>query len=391
MYLHSHICRSTDKRNRLERTLRLSRNTAADGTDAPTVLSSQQGMARTSYSLCSNAQFLARDLPATRTQALAALTQTTSFLDDLERLQPARFFSLLKERVALEPRTGKCDAIFITSVSLGNSPGELNAKEYLMESGLIKQPNFTPPKSQSVENVQVTDAEVFSSSSHLSPTAASRQGQPNLPMVLSSQQKKILKNPLRFSCTESNSASALPTPTPECSAPFDPNAVSLSGFVAEYKKWNDDETKALHQERTYLVSLVTYLAALGIKGFGVFGLITSGQVGGILMAWQSKIDDVRAFVPFILCCHLIVYSRSQQIYIIERNIRTFDLSSPIQTFQFASFLIRLREHTETLKELFNDKAAEIWKKAENGELPKWTKEAQTEMKIVPVTVVEGHK
>jgi len=389
VYLHSHIRRSTDKCDRLERTLRLSRNTAADGTDAPAVLLSQRGMAQTSFFLCNNALSLAWDPPATRTQAVAALNQTTSFAGDLETLQPASFFSLLKERVALEPRTGKCDAIFMTSVSLGDSPGEL--KEYLMESGLVKQPNFTPPKSQSVENVQITDAEVFSSSSHLSPTTASGQGHPDLPTVLSSQQKKILKNPLRFSCTESNSASALPTPTPECCAPFDPNAVSLSGFVAEYKKWNDDETKALHQERTYLVSLVTYLAALGIKGFGVFGLITSGQVGGILMAWQSKIDDVRAFVPFISCCHLIVYSRSQQIYIIERNIRTFDLSSPIQAFQFASFLIRLREHTETLKELFNNKAAEIWKKAENGELPKWTKEAQTEMKVVPVTIVEGRK
>jgi hypothetical protein len=66
------------------------------------------------------------------------------------------------------------------------------------------------------------------------------------------------------------------------------------------------------------------------------------------------------------------------MYIIERNIRTFNLSSPIEAFQFASFLIRLREHTDTLKDLFEKKKEEFLKKAERGELPKWTKDAQGE-------------
>jgi hypothetical protein len=43
----------------------------------------------------------------------------------------------------------------------------------------------------------------------------------------------------------------------------------------------------------YLVSTIKFLAVLGIKGFAVFGLMTSGQTGGILMAWQSETNDVR--------------------------------------------------------------------------------------------------
>jgi hypothetical protein len=54
------------------------------------------------------------------------------------------------------------------------------------------------------------------------------------------------------------------------------------------------------------------------------------------------------------------------------------LSSPIDAFQFASFLIRLRNHTDTLKDLFEKKKAQFFEKAERGKLPRWTKDAQVE-------------
>jgi hypothetical protein len=62
----------------------------------------------------------------------------------------------------------------------------------------------------------------------------------------------------------------------------------------------------------------------------------------------------------------------------ERNIRTFDLSNPIEAFQFATFLLRLREQSEKLKTLFEEKKNEIIQKAQGHELAEWTKEAQTE-------------
>jgi hypothetical protein len=65
-----------------------------------------------------------------------------------------------------------------------------------------------------------------------------------------------------------------------------------------------------------------------------------------------------------------------KLYILERNICTFDLSSPIEAFQFASFLVRLLDHANTLKDVFDKKKAAFLEKANNGQLPCWTKEAQ---------------
>jgi hypothetical protein len=76
---------------------------------------------------------------------------------------------------------------------------------------------------------------------------------------------------------------------------FDLDHILLAGFVAEYKKHHDNEDKALNQERTYMVALVTFLDVLGIRGFPVFGLITSNQTG-VLMAWMSEVEKVRVLV-----------------------------------------------------------------------------------------------
>jgi hypothetical protein len=65
----------------------------------------------------------------------------------------------------------------------------------------------------------------------------------------------------------------------------------------------------------------------------------------------------------------------------ERNIRTYDLSSPIEAFQFATFLLRLREQSEKLKTLFEEKKDEFIQKAQSHELAEWTKEAQTESNL----------
>jgi hypothetical protein len=92
------------------------------------------------------------------------------------------------------------------------------------------------------------------------------------------EQRMILKNPLRVSSTKSISA---PTLSISEDSPFDSNVIFLSGFVAEYKKTSETEDAALNQERMYLVSTVKFLTVLGIKGFAVFSLMTSGQTGGI--------------------------------------------------------------------------------------------------------------
>ena len=68
----------------------------------------------------------------------------------------------------------------------------------------------------------------------------------------------------------------------------------------------------------------------------------------------------------------------QKIYVMERNIRTFDLSSPLQAFHFATFLIRLRAHSKDVQDLFRKQQAGLITKVKNKGLDKWTKEAQIE-------------
>ena len=66
----------------------------------------------------------------------------------------------------------------------------------------------------------------------------------------------------------------------------------------------------------------------------------------------------------------------QKIYVMERNIRTFDLSSPLQAFHFATFLVRLRARSKDVQELFREQQASLMTKVKKGELKKWTKKAQ---------------
>jgi hypothetical protein len=250
---------------------------------------SQLTLARNYLRHCTDTQSAAvnQDLDdALYSQALAASNEANAFLNALKSFKPDNFLHTVAHRAVREPHTGICDALLVTPVSLGTrqGPEQEQAKEYLKRFGLVK---FLEPTKQSPAPKEKVDA-VPSGSHSLSPPslATSSPG----PMSLSPGDKKLLQNPLQISSTKSSATSVLPTP--EGLSLLDPNDLLLSAFVVEYKKQNDNVAKALNQERMYLVSLVTFLAALGIKGFAVFGLITSGQTGGIMMAWQSETEDV---------------------------------------------------------------------------------------------------
>lgn len=276
---------------RLERTLRFPRNDAADATDSHKVMDAQRALSEDYTSHCSIAQIAAsysRDA-AVRDQALAASVQAFAFRSELESFKSEYFLDTVKQHAAVEPSTGICDAILVTPVHFGEqNPGILEAKDYLKEFSLVRLPRYKPPKRRRPDK-QNQDVAPSGPSSHLSPATASSSTS-SRPGPLSVEQRMILKNPLRVSSTESISAPTLSIPE---GSPFDSNVILLSGFVAEYKKTSQTEDAALNQERMYLVSTVKFLTVLGIKGFAVFGLMTSGQKGGILMAWQSETNDVR--------------------------------------------------------------------------------------------------
>ena len=275
--------------DRLERTLRFPRNDVADATDSHKVMDAQRALSEDYTSHCSIAQIAASYShdAAVHDQALAASVQAFAFRSELESFKSEYFLDTVKQHVAVEPSTGICNAILVTPVYFGGqNPGILEAKDYLKEFSLVRLPWYKPPKRTDKQN---QDFAPSGPSSHLSPATASSSTS-SRPGPLSVEQRMILKNPLRVSSTESISPPTLSIPA---GSPFDSNVILLSGFVAEYKKMSETEDAALNQERMYLVSTVKFLTVLGIKGFGVFGLMTSGQTGGILMAWQSETNDVR--------------------------------------------------------------------------------------------------
>ncbi|KAG2354131.1 hypothetical protein BDR07DRAFT_1430708 [Suillus spraguei] len=61
----------------------------------------------------------------------------------------------------------------------------------------------------------------------------------------------------------------------------------------------------------------------------VFGLIVNGTLGAVTMAWMTN----------------------KQIYVMERNIRHYDIRDPLQALQFVSILPRLARHGLDLRGL----------------------------------------
>ncbi|KAG2753439.1 hypothetical protein P692DRAFT_20722495 [Suillus brevipes Sb2] len=94
----------------------------------------------------------------------------------------------------------------------------------------------------------------------------------------------------------------------------------------------------------YQVSAVTFLSVLGITDQPVFGLVVTGTIGAITMAWKTN----------------------GQIYVMERNVRNYDIRDPLQALQFVSILPRLARHGADLLKLLKKPLAisdvEEWSK-----------------------------
>ncbi|KAG1836825.1 hypothetical protein DFJ58DRAFT_817505 [Suillus subalutaceus] len=91
------------------------------------------------------------------------------------------------------------------------------------------------------------------------------------------------------------------------------------------------------QMKSYLVSAVTFLSKFGIIDQPVFGLVVNGALGAITMAWK----------------------RNNQIYVMERNVRHYDIRDPLQALQFVSILPRLARHGLELRRLLEKQLATI--------------------------------
>ncbi|KAK0476876.1 hypothetical protein IW261DRAFT_335908 [Armillaria novae-zelandiae] len=160
-------------------------------------------------------------------------------------------------------------------------------------------------------------------------------------------------HPFAVSCSETKLAPGITYPT---GMVMDITALVakllLAVLVVEYKKRTQTYAKALVQAKMYLEASVRFLAGLGVTKQAVFALATDGVHGAVLMGWCS--------------------SDSERVYIVERNVRTFDISQPIEVYHFVTVLLRLRKYGDTtLKD-----AVESALKAKDFKPSSWSKTAQ---------------
>lgn len=64
------------------------------------------------------------------------------------------------------------------------------------------------------------------------------------------------------------------------------------------------------------------------------------------------------------------------MFILERDVCIFDISVPLQAYQFAVFLVRLRMWAKQQRDRLKEKVVKHFKNADPEALHKWTKESQ---------------
>ncbi|THH14417.1 hypothetical protein EW146_g5906 [Bondarzewia mesenterica] len=337
----------------LEHTLTLSRNDTVDITDPALLASVEDTFAEYNDNLSSSAYTAASSLQdEARTHALNALIRAAKMRQQVQTLasDPATMMQTIQTRAAPEPRTGKCDAILVMPIFdvLGERIGSSTVQESLPENFAFVQ-RAKDSGNGGRATIPVSDQAPKILSTRLS--SATNQD--------SSKKVDELGYLLDiFRCSDFY-AKSTHTPISGVSltqAPLiDSRTLLLPTLVAEYKK-QDSVTKPINQGRMYLVSAVTFLAAVGITNYPVFGLVTDGAEGVVTLAWYSETQD--------------------KIYVMERNVCKLLLSSPLHAFQFATFLVRLRNYNQDLRALFEDKKELFMEKARKGELRSWSKAAQ---------------
>ncbi|KAJ6485346.1 hypothetical protein C8R47DRAFT_1129906 [Mycena vitilis] len=126
--------------------------------------------------------------------------------------------------------------------------------------------------------------------------------------------------------------------------------------VVHYNTSAQSVKAAIHGAHMTLVSVVAFHSALGIDDHPFYSLVTTDTSCLAFMAWKS--------------------SSQQKIYLIDRNIREFDLASPMEALQFAAFLLRLRDDREAL-------SVRVARRLEEGidyeRLQRWKKIAQAHL------------
>ncbi|KAG2351954.1 hypothetical protein BDR07DRAFT_1499783 [Suillus spraguei] len=329
----------------LERQLNLACNLAAD--DASFV-SRAHKVTQEYGDLCVQQE---RCVPSTREtsssweQAAAARDQANQSSDDIKRrLLMGNFAEVIADHSSKDPVTGKCDAILVVPCSgvattmtqrISRCRGERHVPEIFHASpgpkarqarhkyGGNSTPDRNALRSPPKNNIRQVPSGPFLFS-HIGIQKPNRNQLHN----------PFLHHPDRNQVTQTQEA-----------------ILSMDAPCDEPKGQVRNST-SMNQMKTYLVSSVTFLSKLGIVDKPVFGLIVNGTLGAVTMAWMTN----------------------KQIYVMERNIRHYDIRDPLQALQFVSILPRLARHGLDLCRLL-EKQLEIIDVKELQSKP-WSKLAQ---------------
>ncbi|KAK0476871.1 hypothetical protein IW261DRAFT_1609510 [Armillaria novae-zelandiae] len=228
-------------------------------------------------------------------------------------------------------------------------------------NGLAKQPSSSGPRSQksssSGRHSRAASLRSRSVTSRMLAIEEEQEAASQAPPVV--EVKKLdgaVENHMHLSAVSCSETKLAPLITYPTGMVMDITALVakllLAVLVVEYKKRTQTYAKALVQAKMSLEASVRFLASLGVTKQAVFALATDGVHGAVLMGWCS--------------------SDSERVYIVERNVRTFDISQPIEVYHFVTVLLRLRKYGDTtLKD-----AVESALKAKDFKPRTWSKTAQ---------------
>ncbi|KAG2358646.1 hypothetical protein BDR07DRAFT_1462916 [Suillus spraguei] len=286
----------------LERQLNFARNLAADNssfaTQAIKVAQEYQAFCLEQYQCFPPTTETFRSW----TQAAAARDQAMHFLDAIHlRNLKRNFTELIAYRSSKDPVTGKCDAILVipcsgVTTAILQHISSIEEKEKLLKYFMLVQ-------SRKTDQNQLNN-----------PFPCHPDGN----QTTQTKETILSEDP---SCDEPNRQDLL-----------------LPVLLAEYKKTDESAiSTAMNQTKTYLVSAVTFLSELGLTDKPIFGLVVNGTLGAVTMAWKTN----------------------NQIYVMERNVRHYDIRDPLQAMQFVSILPRLARYGLGLRHVLEKQLAII--------------------------------
>ncbi|KAF7334244.1 hypothetical protein MSAN_02385700 [Mycena sanguinolenta] len=255
------------------------------------------------YDHCYAAQSGARDGEVIRNQAVTATNHANKLLTTITNLAKSanEFKKLVDRHSRQEPRDGICDAILFLPV---------RARADIISKGSFIR--YTPTRATRAHAGEDTDEDTEEDAVEVTQQGTQQDNREDPQAAMELERKEILDNPFhtRREIVQ-NSVSG--------DFPVSGNHFLLPHAPVEYKKPSDNMGKPLNQGRMYLISIVAFYSALGIEDHAFYSVVTTGTFGAVIMAWKS--------------------SKNKIIYLIDRNVMTFNIAVPVEAFHFATFFV----------------------------------------------------